>query len=39
MRTVIKVVGYLGIFVAGWLTCFISAMAATKVDWRSKVGK
>lgn len=34
-------VGVVGaaLFTLGWLTCFISALAATKIDWKSKVGE
>jgi hypothetical protein len=38
MRSVAIAVGAIVVFVAGWLTCFISAMAATKIDWKSKIG-
>lgn len=37
MRRVWMMLGAVGVFVAGWLTCFISALAATKIDWKSKL--
>ena len=27
------------LFSAGWLTCFISALLATKIDWAGKLGE
>lgn len=27
------------LFCAGWLTCFICALAATKIDWKAKLEK
>ena len=39
MRWVWVGLGAIVVFWAGWLTCFISALAATKIDWKSKVGE
>ena len=25
------------LFLAGWLTCFVSALAATKIDWKDRL--
>jgi ABC-type antimicrobial peptide transport system permease subunit len=38
MRWMAIAVGAIVVFVAGWLTCFLSALAATKIDWKSKIG-
>jgi hypothetical protein len=27
------------LFTLGWLTCFISALAATKIDWKGRLEK